>query len=46
VLKEEDVIILDLSRYGRLDLELNRYGEGPAHRTLNQELAWGRFSTK
>jgi hypothetical protein len=25
---------------------LNRYGESPAHRTLNQELAWGRFSAK
>jgi hypothetical protein len=43
---EEDIIVLDLlSRYGGLELEINRYGEDP-HQTLNQELAWGRFSTK
>jgi hypothetical protein len=34
---EEDVIVLDL---------LSKYGEGLAQQILNQELAWGSFSTK
>jgi hypothetical protein len=47
VASEEDVAVLDLlSRYERMDLKLNRYEEGPAHGTLNQELAWGRISAK
>ena len=41
--QEEDVgVRYYFSRYGRLNLDLIRYGESSAHRTLNQELAWGR----